>query len=140
MNKKFKPKFDKLFFMIWIPLAIVMIFATVMSAIAILPLIIMLATDAFTFYFLFSSIFAYAELRESTLFIKFGFIIKREIPYEKIRKLEKERKFYSDSMLSIKNSFEHVNIRYNKFDMVSVSVKDNDEFIAKLEALINKTN
>ncbi|MBR5139631.1 MAG: PH domain-containing protein [Clostridia bacterium] len=140
MNKKFKPRIDKLFYLIWLPLAIFMLIMTAMTATYPIALIIMLGVDAFTFYFLFSSLFAYAELRESALFIKFGFIIKKEIPYDMIRGLERERKFYSDSMLSIKNSLDHVNIRYNRFDMVSVSVKDNDKFIAQLEALIDKMN
>ena len=43
------------------------------------------------------------------------------------------RKFYSDSMLSLKTSFEHVNVKNNKFDMISVSVKDNDGVIKDLE-------
>ena len=77
------------------------------------------------------------ELREHTLFIKLGFIMKREIPYAKIRGTEKQRKFYSDSMLSLKNSFDHVNVKYNRFDMISVSVVNNDEFVKNLEERIN---
>ena len=132
-NKKFKPLIDKLFWYIWIPTSILMITLTAICATNLLAFIIMIPVDLFTYYFLFSSICGYVELREETVFIKFGFIIKREIPYSKIRGLAKERKFYSDSMLSLKNSFEHVNIKYNKFDMISVSVVNNDEFIAEIE-------
>jgi hypothetical protein len=35
-------------------------------------------------------------------------------------------------MLSLKNALEHVNIKYNNFDIVSVSVVDNDGFIEEL--------
>lgn len=131
-NKIFKPQYDKLFFIIWVPTAILMIGATVFSAFHPIALAIMLAVDLFTFYFLVSPLFGYVELRENTLFIKFGFFIKREIAYEKIRGTEKERKFYSVSMLSLKSSFEHVNIKYNKFDVVTVSVATNDKFIEEL--------
>ena len=130
--KRFKPKIDKLFWFIWTPTSLLMIIATVLALFEPVALIIMLATDAFTFYFIFSSLVGYVELRESTLFIKFGFIIKREIPYNKIRRIEKACKLYSESMLSLKNAFEHVNIRYNSFDVVSVSVVENDEFINEL--------
>ena len=131
-NTIFKPQYDKLFFIIWIPTSVLMLGATVFSAFYPIALAIMLSVDLFTFYFLVSPLFGYVELRENTLFIKFGFFIKREIPYEKIRGTCKERKFYSDSMLSLKSSFEHVNIKYNKFDVVTVSVVTNDKFIEEL--------
>lgn len=95
--------------------------------------IITVAADLLTLYFLISPLFGYVELREDTLFIKLGIFMKREIPYKSIRGTAMARKFYSDSMLSLKNSFEHVNVKYNKFDMISVSVKDNGGFIKDLE-------
>ena len=101
-----------------------------------LSVIITALTDILVFYFVISPLFGYAELREHTLFIKLGFIMKREIPYSAIRGTSKTRKFYSDSMLSLKNSLEHVNIKYNKFDMISVSVQDNEGFIKELEERI----
>lgn len=127
--KRYKPYFDKLFYMIWIPMVALMVALTVISCFETVPLIIMLCTDAFVFYFFFSSIIGYVEIRERTVFIKFGFILKREIPYEKIRGITRQRKAYSESMLSLKNSLDHVNIKYNSFDIVSVSVKDNDSFV-----------
>ena len=131
--KKFKPKLDKLFWFIWIPMALLMITLTVLSAFEQSSLFIAIAVDVFVFYFMFSSLAGFAELRENSLYIKFGFILKREIPYDKIRGIEKERKFYSYSMLSLKNALEHVTVKYNKFDSVCVSVKDNDEFINELK-------
>ncbi len=95
-------------------------------------LFIILPVDFFTLYFIISPLFGYVEFREDTLFIKFGLLMKTEIPYKRIRGAEKVRKFYSDSFASLKNSFEHVNIKYNAFDVVSVSVEKNDELLAEL--------
>ena len=139
-SKRFKPLIDKLFWFIWIPLAVVLIAATALSALEPLGLIILLSTDLFTLYFLISSLVGYVEIRENSVFIKCGFILKKEIPYGKIRGLSKERKFYSESMISIKNAFEHVNIKYNKFDVISVSVSSNDELIRELEARMASAN
>ena len=36
-------------------------------------------------------------------------------------------------MLSLKSAMEHVEIRYNSFDVTVVSVKDNDALIAELD-------
>lgn len=132
-NKRYKPLLDKLFYIIWIPTSIIMIILTILSCINPISLIITLLVDLFTFYFLISSISGYVELRKDTIFIKFGFILKREIFYDKIREINKERKAVCYSMLSLKNSFEHVNIKYNKFDMITISVKNNDELIEKLQ-------
>ena len=129
---RFTPKIDKLFYLIWIPMAIFMIVLTILSLTSLGAILIMIATDVFTFYFMISSLIGYVELRENSLFVRFGFIIKKEIPYGAIRKIEKGRGVYTESMLSLKNSLEHVNIRYNKFDVIAVSVKDNDSFIQVL--------
>jgi hypothetical protein len=139
-NKIFKPKFDKHFVII---LSICLPVMSLITALCFVPqwnvtaFIITLICDAFIVYFLVTSFFGYVELRENTLFVKFGILTKREIPYEKIRKLKKGESFYSESMLSLKNSFEHVNIFYNAFDAITVSVKDNDAFIEALEKRIN---
>ena len=55
-----------------------------------------------------------------------------EILFEK--GIVKERKFYAESMMSLKNAFEHINIKYNAFDVTTVSVVDNDGFIKMLQA------
>ena len=132
-NRKFKPMTDRLYLSIIIVTSAVMIPLTVLSFNNLAALIITVAVDLFVLYFLVSPLFGYVELREETVFIKFGLIMEREIPYKNIRGLEKERKFYSDSMLSLKNAFEHINIKYDTFDVVTVSVKDNDEFIREIE-------
>ncbi len=136
--KRYKPKFDKLFFIIWVPTVLLLLVGTVIAATELVGLLIMIFTDLFTLYFLVSSVVGYVELGENFLFIRFGFFITREIPYAKIRSLKKERRVYSESMLALKNSLDHVDIRYNSFDVVSVSVRDNDDLIAELEARKNE--
>ena len=134
---KYKPKFDKLYLWILIPTAILMLSVTAISAIfEPITLLITFPVTLLVVYFLVTPAFGYVELREFSLFVKFGFFMKREIPYEKIRGVEKCRKFYSDSMLSLKNSMEHLNIKYNKFDILSVSVTDNDALTKELEEKI----
>lgn len=123
--------------MIWVPTVLLLIAATIITCFDIIPLLLMLSVDVFTLYFLVSPLVGYVELRPDTMFIKYGFILKREIAYKSIRDVKKERKLYSESMLSLKNAIEHVNIKYNNFDVTTVSVKDNDKFIIDLNARIN---
>ena len=130
--KRYKPKLDKLFWWITVPTVVFMVAYTVLSALVPLMLIIAIPIDLFVFYFLISPLFGYVELREDSVFIKFGFFLKRSIPYSKIRGISKERKFYSDSILSLKNSLEHINVKYNLCDFTTVSVEDNDGFCAEL--------
>ena len=132
--KRYTPLIDKLFYMIFIPTALLLIGATVLCCFEPISLLIIIPVDIVCLYFIITPLFGYVELRESSVFIKFGFFMKREIPYSKIRGIVKMRRFYSDSMVSLKNALDHVNIKYNTFDIVSVSVKDNDGFIAELEA------
>ena len=42
--------------------------------------------------------------------------------------------------MSMKNSLEHVNIRYNSFDVTSVSVKDNEAFMKELDERLRNGN
>ena len=126
---KYKPKIDALFFIIFIPTNILLISGVVLASFAPTSLFVMLPVFLFSNYFFISPLFGYVELRESTLFIKYGLFMKKEIPYSKIRAVEKERKWYSETMMSLKNSFEHVNVKYNSFDVTAVSVKDNEGFI-----------
>jgi len=79
----------------------------------------------FVGYFLVSPLFGYVELREDGLYIKYGIFLKKTISYESIRGVKIESRFYSDSMMSLKLSYEHINIKYNKFDVTTVSVRDN---------------
>ena len=135
--ERLKPKIDKLFHCIWIPTTLLLIGATVLAAFDTLALLIVIPVDLIVVYFIITPLFGYVELREDTLFIRFGFFMTREIPYKRIRGAVIARKFYSDSMLSLKNSFDHVNIKYNTFDILSVSVEDNEAFAEMLNG-INK--
>lgn len=131
--KRYKPLVDKLFYILAsITLAIVVLPTVICGISAPKTLFIMLPILLFAVYFLASSLCGYTELRESALFIKYGFIMKREIPYEKIRKVEKERRIISTSTLSIKNALDHVNVKYNSFDVTTLSLKDSDEFLKEL--------
>ena len=137
--KRYKPAIDKYFWIIWIPTIIILLGGTALSLLEPLALAIMLFVDVFCFYFIISSLIGYVELREDSLYIKFGFILKKDIPYSKIREICKERKVMTDSMFSLKNALEHVNIKYNKYDIVTVSVVENDELINELNVRITKS-
>ncbi|MBQ7333478.1 MAG: PH domain-containing protein [Clostridia bacterium] len=136
-SKRYKPKIDKLFYIIWIPTGILMLAVTVLTAFFEPKILFwMLPIDVFVAYFLVSSLAGCVILRETSIFIKYGFILKKEIPYSKIRSIDVTRKWYSDSMLSLKNSLEHVNIKYNTFDVTTVSVEDNNDFVEELNNAI----
>ena len=136
---RFKPKFDKLFLFIWIPCAVLILGLLILTAIdgSVGGWTIMTFTALFVAYFLVSPCFGYVELRETAVFIKFGFFLKKEIPYEKIRGTEKKHTAIADSMLSLKNALDHVEIKYNAYDTTTVSVDGNDEFIEELQKRIN---
>lgn len=137
-NKRYKPLIDKLYLILLIPTLLLIAALTVIVCFfpATAAIIITVCVDLTVIYFLISPLFGYVELREQSVFIKYGFILNKEIPYNKIRKLERDRKFYSDSMMSLKNAFDHVNIKYNLYDVTTVSVVDNAGFIETVEKRI----
>ena len=138
-NKKYKPKVDKLFYLVMIPTMIIVLAPVIICGILVpTTLFITVPILLFTTYFLITTLFGYVELQESSLFIKYGFIMSKEIPYDKIRGVEKERSIISTSTLSIKNALDHVNIKYNKFDVTTVSIDDNDDFIIELNKRCGK--
>lgn len=131
--QKFKPLVDKLYYIIMIPTAALMCALTVISAIHPVSLLVTISVDLLVIWFFVSPLFGYVELRENSLYIKYGLILKKDIPYDKIVRIEKERRFYSESMMSLKNALEHVNIRYNRYDLTCVSVVGNDALIEAIE-------
>ena len=135
-GKRYRPLIDWTFWMILIPTMLLLIAATVFAALEPTALFIILPVDLFSLYFLVSPLFGYVELREESLFIKYGLMLKKEIPYEKIRKVERDKRFYSESMTSLKLSLDHVNVKYNSFDVTTVSVRDNESFMKDLNGLI----
>ena len=135
-GKRYRPLIDWTFWMILIPTMLLLIAATVFAALEPTALFIILPVDLFSLYFLVSPLFGYVELREESLFIKYGLMLKKEIPYAKIRKVERDKKFYSESMTALKLSLDHVNVKYNSFDVTTVSVRDNESFMKDLNGLI----
>ena len=134
--RKFKPLVDKLYYIIMIPTVTLLVVLTAVAAISPLSLLASIPVDLFVIWFFVSPLFGYVELREKSLYIKYGLILKKEIPYDKIVRVEKERRFYSESMMSLKNALEHVNIRYNRYDLTCVSVVGNDELIEEIDRRI----
>ena len=135
-EKVFKPLVDKVYLSLLAFTLGVMLALTVLLAFkAPISLISLVPIDLLVLYFVVSPFFGYVKLGEDRLYIRFGIILKREIPYDKIRSAEKVRKFYSDSMLSLKTAMEHVNIRYNTFDIVSVCGVGSDSLVSFLLGL-----
>ena len=133
-NKKYKPLFDKLYWCISVPTTLfVLITTVVLGILSPETLFWMIPLSLLIIYFFISPFFGYVELRETSLFIRYGLLLKKEIPYEKIKGMVKERKFYAESMMSLKNALEHVNIKYNAFDVTTVSVVDNDEMMREIQ-------
>ena len=133
-NQRYRPLFDRLYWWIAIPtLLIVLIPTVILGILSPETLFWMIPLSLFVLYFFISPFFAYVEFHEDSLLIRYGFFLKKEIPYRKIRGTVKERKFYAESMMSLKNAFEHVNIKYNMFDVTTVSVVDNDGLIKTLQ-------
>ena len=136
---KFRPRVDKYYLWIAIPTEIFLIVMTVMTLVhfTLFGLIVMLLALALSSFFILSPIFfGYAELRDDELFVDFGVFIKRSIPYSRIRAIEKKRRFYSESMLSLKCAIDHVDIKYNRFDVLSLSLKDEEVFVEELNKKI----
>ena len=138
MQKRYRPLVDRLF---WITTIIaVSLLLGVTVAVCFYPdglaIAIVLAVDLLTLYVVISPLFGYVELREKTVFIKFGLILKKEILYDKIRGVKKERRCYSESIISLKSAMEHVDIKYDGFQVVTVSVVDNDSLIEEIKSRI----
>jgi len=133
VNERYKPLIDKLYWVILASTVAILLFMTAVASFSQIALFITIFADLTVIYFFVSPLFGYVELRENSVYIKYGLLLSKEIPYEKIRGAVKERKFYSDSMASLKNSFEHVNLKYNTFDVTTVSVVDNDGLIKTLQ-------
>ena len=135
-NERFKPKFDILYYSVLIFASIILIGVSLIGVIfdgALSVLFVTVPTTLLIGYFMLTTVFGYVELREKCVFVKFGFFASREIPYSKIRGTVIERKLYSDSMMSLKNSIEHLNIKHGTFDVTTVSVVDNAALAQKIE-------
>ncbi len=132
--ERYKPKLDKLFWILMSVTNIIIVIPIVVTAV-LHPATLYLLVPIFAFvnYFFISPLFGYVDLGESEMLIKYGFFLKRTIPYDRIRALVLENKWYSHSIMSLKNAFEHVEIKYNRFDFTCVSVTDNAGFIVAVK-------
>ena len=136
-NKRYKPKLDKLYFWITVPTAVLMLALTALQLFlepggSWVATVLLLLCDLLVFWFLLSPLCGYVELKGGGVFIKYGFILKKEIPYEKIRGLTFGRGIISESMMSLKNAMDHVNIKYNTFDITVISVVDNEGLVEEI--------
>ena len=76
-NKKYRPLFDRLYWSISIPtLLLVLVTTVLLGVLSSETLFIMIPLSIFVLYFFVSPFFGYAELRETTLFIRFGFFLR----------------------------------------------------------------
>ncbi len=135
-TKVFKPLVDRLFWSVLIILFFSLTGATIISSVNLILLIFMIVLDAVCIYLLVSPLFGYVELGESAVLVKFGLLMSREIPYSSIRGMTRGRGIHSESMISLKNGMDHVNIKHGRFDVTTVSVVGNDELVALLEARV----
>lgn len=135
-NKRFKPRYDRYYIVTWIACLAVVMMASAAAFFEPTVLFVLIPVDLLTLYFAISPLFGYVELRDATVYVKLGFILDKEIPYQKIRGFDRKRSFYADSMTSLKTALDHLNIRYNRFDVISVCVESDDELIAEIEARI----
>lgn len=134
--KRFKPMVDRLYLFLFLPIFVLLVALTILACFSVGVLFVIIPVDLVIIYFFVSPLFGYVELREDTLFIRYGFILKKEIPYNKIRGASRERSFYSESMMSLKCAFWHINIKYNAFDVTTVSVLENDELCEEINKRI----
>ena len=139
-TKRFKPRFDKLYWFISVP-TLLFVLAVVAVSCVFEPKMLWWTMPVMLFvtYFLASPFFGYVELRENFLFIKYGLILKKEISYRKIRKIECKKSYIAESMMSLKGAVDHVEIRYNRFDLTIVSVKEQEAFVEELKERIKKS-
>lgn len=131
--RRYSPMVDKLFWILFIPTNILVLGCVVVpSVFEPSTLFITLPIFLFVNWFFISPLFGYAELREDHVLVRYGIILKRTIPYASVKSVARERRFYSDALMSLKNAFEHVCIRYGFCDVTVLSLKDNDGFAAEL--------
>ena len=136
-NKRYRPLIDKLYYIPLIFTVLVLVPLTALTAILDpMMLFFILPIDLFCLYFFVSPLFGYVELKEKTLLIKFGFFLKREIPYGKIRGTSRGRGIIGEAFLTLKYGMEHLHIKYGVCDITTVSVKGNDALDAEIKLRI----
>ena len=139
-NKRYKPLVDK-FFYILASVTLILVASPMIICGILAPTTLFITTPIclFSLYFFISPLTGYVEVRESSIYIRYGFIMTKEIEYNRIRSVEKDRTAISPSLISLKSSLEHVNIKFNTFDITTVSVKDNDDLIKEITERCRKS-
>lgn len=131
--RRYRPKVGGLYFAIFVPTLTLILAVTVFAAIYDpFSLIVTAAVFLLILYFAVSPLFGYAELRDESLHIRYGFIMKVDIPYSKIRSVKRRRRAISYSTVSLKCDVEHIEIGYGSFDETTISLVDADEFVREL--------
>ena len=132
-NKRYRPKVGGLYFAIFLPTLALILAVTVLAAIYDpFSLAVTVTVFLLILYFAVSPLFGYAELREESLYIRYGFFMKVDIPYSKIHSVKRARRLISYSTVSLKCDVEHIEIRYGIFDETTISLVDSEEFVAEL--------
>ena len=130
---RFKPLVDKIFYIILAICVAAVLPFLIIGFFEPTVLFVVVPTALLVAYFIISPLFGYVELSATGVLVKFGFFVKRELKYGEIRRTEIVKKLYSDSMVSLKNAIEHVNIWYGSFAVISVSVTDNAGLVREIE-------
>ncbi len=139
---KFKPKIDAYFIVPFCIATIILLIPTILGFVfnniaqGIFTICILLFVD----YLLLSPLFGFVQFEEKNLYIKYGLIIKKRIPYDKISTIKIEKKLYSECLLSLKTSVEHMHITYNLYDTTCISLKETDAFLEEVARRMEKEN
>lgn len=83
-----------------------------------------------------SSLFGYARLEETTLYIRFGFFVHKKISYHRIKSMEKKKGYFRESLFSLNTSMEYIRIEYDENKFITVSIRNSEEFICNLKSKI----
>ncbi len=132
MSNRYRPKIDKFFWWMLVIVNAVCLSLLVISIFDPISFFCTVPIALFCNYFFISPLFGYAELREDHIFIKYGLILKKSIPYKRLRSVEIKRGIISEAVIDLKLSLEHIVIKYNTFDFTIISVKENQFLIEEL--------
>lgn len=131
---KYRVNIDKYYYITIVVVSLILLIPLILSIVAKRVWVILVVAFLIIFveYLLFSCFIGYAKLEEDHLVIRYGFIIKRRLPYEIIRGVEKKSSYFSESLISLKTTKNCVVVLFNTYDNTTISIKDEDDFIEKL--------
>ena len=88
--KRYKPLIDRTYVTMMIIIFVILTVMTVIAAFSPVALLIVVPIYLLVVYHLISPFFGYVELRENSLYVRYGLFMKKEIPYSKIRASQKD--------------------------------------------------